>query len=118
MEGHLADILFNLSMSCIGGLVKALTTKTKKKGYARFITSAFIGGFAGVLTYLLCSHAGQGWQITAFLTGLAGYMGESILNLFTEFVPTFLKKIFTGKLSITIVDDKEKENKEEKKEDK
>lgn len=107
---HWSDLLFNLSISLLGGLVKSLTSKTKKKGFAHFLTSAIIGGFAGLLTYMLCTSIGLSWQMTSFATGVAGYMGDSILELFSEILPKFL----TGKFNIQISDTEE--SKEDKKE--
>lgn len=109
MDGHWTDLFFNIAMSLIGGLVKAITSKnTRNKKLSKFITSAIVGGFAGVLTYMLCSHFKLSWQITSFATGIAGYMGDSILELFSEFLP----KLLTGKLNIEIKNI-EKEDKKE-----
>lgn len=111
MQGHWSDLLFNLSMSLIGGLVKALLSKSKKKkNLGRFITSAVVGGFAGLLTYMVCNHFGLSWQMTSFATGVAGYMGESILDLFSEILPKFLE----GKFKIVIDSSEDNEEKEKK----
>lgn len=92
------DLLFNLSISLFGGLVKSITAKTSKKSFSKFFASALVGGFAGLLTYMLCNGLNLNWQITSFATGVAGYMGDSILSVFTEFLP----KLFSGKLNIQI----------------
>lgn len=110
MNGHWSDLLLNLSISLMGGLVKALTSGTKKKKYSHYVISAVIGGFAGVLTFMLCSEFNCSWQLTAFATGIAGYMGDSILQLFSEFLP----KLLSGKINITIANmEKEKSKKDE-----
>lgn len=109
-----SDLLFNLSISILGGLVKSVTSKTKKKGYARFIISAMVGGFAGLLTYLLCTHFNCSWAITSFATGVAGYMGDSILEVFSNFLP----KLLAGKLKIEISGVNEKSSNEATNEDK
>lgn len=93
-----SDLLFNLSVSILGGLVKSVTSKSKKKGYAHFIISAMVGGFAGLLTYLLCVNFNCSWAMTSFAAGVAGYMGDSILEVFSNFLP----KLLTGKLNIEI----------------
>lgn len=99
MNGHWSDVFFNIAMSLIGGLVKAATSKnTRRKKLSRFVTSAIVGGFAGVMTYMLCSHFNWSWQMTSFATGIAGYMGDSILELFSEFLP----KLLTGKITLEI----------------
>ena len=103
-----SDLLFNLSISLMGGLVKSL----KKKNLAHFVTSAVIGGFAGLLTYMLCTGFGLSWQVTSFATGVAGYMGDTILSIFSEILPKFL----SGRLNIQISE--KEENKETKKEQK
>lgn len=103
-----ADLFFNLSISLVGGLVKCITSKTGKKSLSRFICSAIVGGFAGLLTYMLCNSLNLNWQMTSFATGVAGYMGDSILSVFTDFLP----KLLTGKLEIQIGNkDSEKEDK-------
>ncbi len=111
MQGHWSDLLFNLSMSLIGGLVKALLTKSKKrKQLSKYISSAIVGGFAGLLTYMICNHFGLSWQMTSFATGVAGYMGESILDLFSTFLPKLLKGKF--KIEIQAEDEESKEDNE------
>lgn len=111
---HWTDLLFNVSISLFGGIVKSLTSKTKKK-LSHFITSAIVGGFAGLLTYMLCSSCGASWQITSFATGVAGYMGETILDLFTRILPELIKKFMLGKFNIQIVSNVESDNKESSK---
>ena len=105
-----SDLLFNLSISLLGGLVKCLTAPTRKKNLAHFITSAVIGGFAGLLTYMVCTNFGLSWQMTSFATGVAGYMGDSILELFSNFLP----KMLQGKFNIQITAE-DKESKDDKK---
>lgn len=99
------DLLFNLSISLLGGFIKTLTSKSKNRSFSKFVASAAIGGFAGLLTYMLCSNFGFSWQITSFATGVAGYMGDSILRLFSEFLP----KLLSGKLNVQLTE-KSKEN--------
>lgn len=111
------DLLFNLSISFVGGLIKAFLSKVKKKGLSYFFISAMVGGFAGLLTYMLCTNFKMSWQMTSFATGVAGYMGDSILQLFSEILPKFL----SGKFNIQITDNSkedDKNNSKSKKEDK
>lgn len=109
-----SDLIFNLSISFFGGLIKSITTKVKQKTWTYFFASAVVGGFAGLLTYMLCNSFNLSWQMTSFATGVAGYMGDSILKVFSEILPNFL----TGKFNIQISSaedknkDKEKDNKE------
>ena len=102
------DILFNLSLSFFGGLVKSMTSKEAKtlEGY---VCSAIVGGFAGLLTYMLCANFDMNVYMTGFATGIAGYMGDSILNVFSKILPNF----FAGKFNISI-----EENETGKEEDK
>lgn len=100
-----SDMFFNLSISLLGGLVKCLTSGKKKKSFGHFAASAIVGGFAGLLTYMLCTNFGLGWQMTSFATGVAGYMGDSILELFSSFLP----KLLSGKFKISIEDDNDKD---------
>lgn len=102
-KGHIIDLLFNVCLAFFGGTVKLLTSNLKHKTLHKYIASAVIGGFAGLLTYCLCINFNMNVYMTAFATGIAGYMGDSILNLFSKFLP----KVFSGKLSIKIDDEEE-----------
>ena len=86
------------------------SSKVKEKTWTYFFASAVVGGFAGLLTYMLCNSFNLSWQMTSFATGVAGYMGDSILKVFSEILPNFL----SGKFNIQIsnVENKEKDNKE------
>ena len=110
-----SDLFFNLSISLLGGLVKCLTSDRKKKGFGHFAASAIVGGFAGLLMYMLCMNFGFSWQMTSFATGVAGYMGDSILELFSSFLP----KLLSGKFKISLEDendnDKDKNKSKSKK---
>lgn len=106
-----SDLLFNLSISFVGGLTKAFVSKVKKKGLSYFCISASIGGFAGLLTYMLCNSFNMSWQMTSFATGVAGYMGDTILQIFSDVLPKFL----SGKFNIQITDNsKDDDNKSKK----
>lgn len=55
--------------------------------------------------------------MTSFATGVAGYMGDSILKVFSEFLP----KLLAGRFNIQINDtqnNKSKNSNDENKEDK
>ena len=103
-----SDLIFNLSISFFGGIIKSITTKVKQKTWTYFFASAVVGGFAGLLTYMLCNSFNLSWQMTSFATGVAGYMGDSILKVFSEILPKFL----TGKFNIQIAEEKKKDNKD------
>lgn len=105
-----SDLLFNLSISFFGGLIKSITSKNKKKTWTFFFASAVVGGFAGLLTYMLCMNFGLSWQMTSFATGVAGYMGDSILRVFSDFLP----KLFAGKFNIQISDNEKSDDKDKK----
>lgn len=108
---HWADLLFNLSMSLFGGLVKSLVSPSKKKKLSTYIASAIIGGFAGLLTYMLCANFEMSPMMTGFATGVAGFMGDSILELFSKILP----KILEGKLHIEIENDEDEKTKSKSK---
>lgn len=93
------DLLFNLSFSFFGGLIKSVTSRKQNKKWSFFFASAIIGGFAGLLTYMLCSSCHLSWQMTSFATGVAGYMGDSILKIFSDFLPKILTKHFDIKIT-------------------
>lgn len=100
------DLLFNLAISLFGGLVKTLTSE-EQKNFSKFLASAVVGGFAGLLTYMICSNFGLSWQITSFATGVAGYMGDTILDFFSKLIPKFI----SGKFNIKI-EEKDEDKKE------
>lgn len=104
-----SDLLFNLSISFFGGLIKSITSKVEHKQWTYFFASAIVGGFAGLLTYMLCTNFNFSWQMTSFATGVAGYMGDSILRVFSDFLP----KLFAGRLNINITPEEKKEDKKE-----
>lgn len=104
------DLLFNLSISFFGGLIKSITSKVEKKTWSYFFASAVVGGFAGLLTYMLCTNFGFGWHITSFATGVAGYMGDTILKVFSDFLP----KLLSGKFNIQVKEKEQKDQNEEK----
>lgn len=101
-----SDLLFNLSISFFGGLIKSVTTKIKRKTWTYFFASALVGGFAGLLTYMLCTSFNLSWQMTSFATGVAGYMGDSILKIFSELLP----KILTNRLNLQVIESKQINN--------
>lgn len=93
------DLLFNLSFSFFGGLIKSITSKKDDKKWTYFFVSATVGGFAGLLTFMLCTSFNLSWQMTSFATGVAGYMGDSILKTFSSFLPKILSKHFDIKIT-------------------
>lgn len=109
-----SDLLFNLSISFFGGVIKSITAKLEQKTWTYFFASAVVGGFAGLLTYMLCNSFNLSWQMTSFATGVAGYMGDSILRVFSEILPKFL----SGKFNIQINDTQNKGNEEKGNSDK
>lgn len=112
MQGNnLSDILFNISISVFGGLVKLLTSKTKHKSFSKYVSSALVGGFAGLLTYFLSKSLKASPEIIGFASGVAGYMGDSILELFTNILVGLVKNKF--KIVIDENDDtNDKDNKD------
>ena len=103
-KSHLADLLFNLCLAFFGGTVKLLTSNLKHKTWTKYMASAITGGFAGLLTYCLCINFNMNVYMTAFATGIAGYMGDSILNLFSKVLPELLK----NKININIDNNEKK----------
>lgn len=101
-KAHLADLIFNVCLAFFGGAVKLLTSNLKHKTLSKYVASAVIGGFAGLLTYCLCINFNMNVYMTAFATGIAGYMGDSILNLFSQVLP----KMFEKKININIENEK------------
>lgn len=110
-KSHLTDLLFNLCLAFIGGAIKLLRSNLKRKTLGKYIASAITGGFAGLLMYCLCIKANMDIYLTAFATGMAGYMGDSILNFFSQILPNIIKKIFNIDFDFNIDDDNKKKEK-------
>ena len=109
---HWSVLILYLYISFFGVIIKSITTNVEQKTCTYFFASAVVGGFAGLLTYMLCNSFNLSWQMTSFATGVAGYMGDSILKVFSEILPNFLSGKFN--IQISSVDNKEKDNKEVK----
>ena len=101
---HWFDLFFNISLSFFGGIVRLINSSDKDKSLKKYLASAIVGGFAGLMTYLICIGLNINIYMTAFATGVAGYAGDSVLKLFGKMLP----KVFEGKLNIKI-EEKEEE---------
>ena len=100
---ELVDMIFNLSISLIGGIVKTIASDGTEKSFQTFLCSAIIGGFAGLLTCFICMEFNMSWSATSFACGIAGFMGDSILNVFSKIV----EKIMNRKMGLPTKDDEE-----------
>ena len=89
---NFTDFIFNIALAIFGGFVKLLTENSKHKTLRKYVASAIVGGFAGILTYLICQYFNWNIYLTAFATGVAGYTGDSILNFFSSIIPLIFKK--------------------------
>lgn len=81
---NLLDLLIHGLIAFMGGVVKIITEGQElvMKSFTSFIAGGFVGVFAGVLTYFVCKHFEMDEHLTVVFTGLAGYMGAPLLELF------------------------------------
>ena len=88
------DLIIHGLIAFMGGVVKIITEG--KELVMQSLTSFFAGGvigvFAGMVTYFVCKHFELGEYLTVAFTGLAGYMGTPLLEVFS----TIMKRTILG----------------------
>ena len=92
----------------MSGVVKTITEGQELvlKSFTRFLAGGLVGVFAGMVTYFVCRHFEISEHLTVAFTGLAGYMGVPLLELFSF----ILKRTILGLFGFHIMDE-ENENK-------
>lgn len=90
-------------LSIWGGTVSYLG-KIRKGQVAQFSVAELIGewfvsGFAGLLTAYMCVENHLSWEMTAFLTGIAGHLGGRGIFLFETYFKQKLLGVHNDKKS-------------------
>jgi hypothetical protein len=79
------ELLINVVLSGAGGIIRKLIeyeNNTKIEiGTSRYIISAIISVFVGLIVFFMCKNFNVSIYLTAGLTALSGYMGSPLLDL-------------------------------------
>lgn len=80
---------FLLGLAIWGGTVNYLTRikhgKVEKFSFAELVGEWTISGFAGVLTFYICSEMALSWNMTAFFSGISGHLGGRAIYIFENY---------------------------------
>ncbi|MBJ7555404.1 phage holin family protein [Marinomonas spartinae] len=85
LPDDLLQLLTLVAVGVIGGAVKYLRgieQGVKKFTASHLFIAVFTGGFLGMLTMFLCRSAGVDGNLTGFMAGVAGLMGDEAIKLF------------------------------------
>lgn len=81
--------LFLLGLAIWGGTVNYLTRikqgKVEKFSFAELVGEWTISGFAGVLTFYICSELELSWNMIAFFSGISGHLGGRAIFIFENY---------------------------------
>ena len=81
---NIIELVIHGLIAFMGGVVKIITEGQQlvMKSLTTFVAGGFVGVFAGMVTYFVCRHFQIDEYLTVAFTGLAGYMGAPLLELF------------------------------------
>jgi hypothetical protein len=95
-EGYVLEVVINTLLAAVGGVVKSLVEAESRNGpppkLTRFIVSAIVSMFVGVIVFVLCKNFEVPIYLTAGLTALAGYMGAPVLDLLARIAQKKIEK--------------------------
>jgi hypothetical protein len=79
------ELLINVILSGTGGIIRKLIEQENNEHLrirtSRYIISAIVSLFVGLIVFFLCKNFGVSTYLTAGLTALSGYMGSPLLDL-------------------------------------
>lgn len=82
------EVLINITLASLGGLVKRVMEHEKNPGKKASVSYYMIGScismFVGIVVYILCKSFNISQFLTAGLTALSGYMGTPVLDLLSD----------------------------------
>lgn len=88
MEINFIEVLINLILASLGGLVKRLSDMEKNKNqkvtFSYYLIGSCISMFVGIVVYFLCKNFNVSQSLTAGLTALSGYIGAPVLDLLSD----------------------------------
>jgi uncharacterized membrane protein YeiH len=79
------ELVINVILSGTGGIIRKLIEQENNPKLrvptSRYIVSAIISLFVGLIVFLMCKNFNVSMYLTAGMTALSGYMGSPILDL-------------------------------------
>ncbi|MDR0949769.1 MAG: phage holin family protein [Lachnospiraceae bacterium] len=79
------ELLINVLLSGTGGIIRKLIEQENNENHhiktSRYIISAIVSLFVGLIVFFLCKSFEVSSYLTAGLTALSGYMGSPLLDL-------------------------------------
>ena len=82
------EVILNIALASLGGLVKRLSESEKQSGQkmtlAYYLVGSFISMFVGIVVYFLCKNFEVSQFLTAGVTALSGYMGTPVLDILSN----------------------------------
>jgi len=96
MQIDFIELLINIALASLGGLVKILSEVDKKFGMkmtiSEYFTHSFISMFVGIVIYLLCKNFNISQFLAASITALAGYAGIPVIELLSDIAKKRLQR--------------------------
>jgi uncharacterized membrane protein YeiH len=84
------ELVINVILSGTGGIIRKLIEQENNPKLrvptSRYIVSAIISLFVGLIVFLMCKNFHVSMYLTAGLTALSGYMGSPILDLLLRII--------------------------------
>lgn len=96
MQVDYIELLIDVALATLGGLVKRLSEIDKESGMkitvSEYFTHSFISMFVGTVIYLLCKNFSISQFLTASITALSGYMGIPVIELLSDIAKKKIQK--------------------------
>ena len=96
MQINLLEVLINIALATLGGLVRRLSELERKPKikvtFCDYFIHSFISMFVGIVIYFLCKNFNISLFLTASITALSGYMGTSVLELLSDIAKKRIQK--------------------------
>jgi uncharacterized membrane protein YeiH len=112
------ELVINVILSGTGGIIRKLIEQENNPNLrvptSRYIISAIISLFVGLIVFLMCKNFHVSMYLTAGLTALSGYMGSPILDLLLRKVAQETGINLEGDRHEQEPQNKEQHNKDEK----
>lgn len=90
-EINAIKIVYSGIVALAGGVVHEIV-HGKQYSMVRFVCGAIIGAFTGIIAFFICSHFKIATDLTAALTGMAGYTGAPLLETVSRSLRKMVKQ--------------------------
>lgn len=96
MQDYLS-ILIHAFLALVAGIIKDLNV-AMKEGFKplKMICNGIISSFVGIVVFFLCMSLGTDNYLTAFFTSIAGWMGGSLMDFFSDLLKKYLSRKIGG----------------------